>query len=607
MCLLRSRSKAAALARRRRCDRSVCALRAAEEPAEFKSQEQSSSLSEAEAMFKEAFEAEAERIQLLSNQLEDALVGKLQQDGDDTGVKIVIETATPLSPLEPGGKATWKEAYQASKTKAEQLEAKLKKTQGLGVPAAAPPPPPPPAETAQTTTSTPTSTQSNNSGSPFPFLGGVGPIDQQAVLKIEELAQNTIEDENLLRTIAQPILGQKPPEEMTTSLPPASRVRETVGNDMFAIRESIEFSRVYVFKGSISAGAEPGTVLDTLQRRLAESSIGSNSELFLSKTKEEGRSLLVVMLKEDLPSSEFAWWQWILVAFCLLATLLSVNATTFSVATMTLSELQSMDAGNVMNIASKTIPTAISVFSTVASMEAARRAAAAKYNVDLTPPFFMPVWPFPSVGCLGAITRRLSLAPNQEASVVISAAAGMAGLIVSTAILCAGIAMGPDPDKIVNLNFQMVPLLLKLILKPFLGQTTLTDQPDAFADPVSLAFPANGVLIGGIIGLIVTALNLLPIGRLDGGNLIKTVLGGRVGGLVGFGALFLCLFGSSGPSEAGLLYVTFLFYALVFQSGSELPPRDGVSELDEGVKLLALLLVIIGALLSIPGSLFPFI
>jgi len=264
-----------------------------------------------------------------------------------------------------------------------------------------------------------------------------------------------------------------------------------------------------------------------------------------------------------------------------------------------------MDLDQVTKIALKTVPTAAAIFATVAAQEAARRATAAKYDVELTPPFFIPVWPFPSVGCLGAVTRRLGTVPNEEASVAMSAASGLAGYAVSIAILLFGLSLGPDPDKIVNLNFQLLPLLLKLVLKPLLGQSSVSDQPDPFLDPISIAFPANPYTIGGIIGLIVVSLNMLPIGRLDGGVLVKSILGGRVGGFVGFGGLLLLLLGSLAPNDAGLIYITFGFFSLVFQSGSESPPRDSVTELDGNLKTLGAMLVILGTALSLPGALLP--
>eukprot|EP00913_Durusdinium_trenchii_P010195 g9557.t1 len=74
-----------------------------------------------------------------------------------------------------------------------------------------------------------------------------------------------------------------------------------------------------------------------------------------------------------------------------------------------------------------------------------------------------------------------------------------------------------DAANSVNVSYQILPVLLRVVLKPFLGQSSVTTQPDPFTDPTILAFPANPLLIGGVAGLIITALSLLPIGRLDGG------------------------------------------------------------------------------------------
>ena len=71
----------------------------------------------------------------------------------------------------------------------------------------------------------------------------------------------------------------------------------------------------------------------------------------------------------------------------------------------------------------------------------------------------------------------------------------------------------------------------------------MTTQPDPFSDPTILAFPANPLLIGGCCGLIITALSLLPIGRLDGGVLARNSLGGLAGPL-GLAAWAILLYGS---------------------------------------------------------------
>mmetsp|Transcript_36562 Transcript_36562/g.101471 ORF Transcript_36562/g.101471 Transcript_36562/m.101471 type:complete len:721 (-) Transcript_36562:140-2302(-) len=566
---------------------------------------------EAERMFREAYEAEAERAQLLKQQLETALMAKLQADGGEgSGMRITVESnAAPLSPEEPGGRSTWREAYEAVKARAASLEEKLKKASGMGTAAAVPPPPAAPAATvaapAEPVAADPKpAAGSGFNASPFDFIDA-DERDPQGFQKLEDLAQNTIEDEAAVRLIAVPILGRRRDGDRAAVLPPAGSVREILGSDQFSIAETVEFGRVYVLKGTVAKGVAPGNALEELRNRLADRGYGESTEVFLQKSMKENESVLFLMLKEDLPQNEFAWWQWVLCVVLLLATIGSVNITTFSVVTVSQMQMSALDLDTVVKIAGKTVPTAVAIFATVAAQEVARRVAAAKYDVELTPPFFIPVWPFPSVGCLGAISRRLGTVPNEEASVVMSVAAGLAGYAVSFAVLLYGLSMGPDADKLVNLNFQLLPLVLKLALKPLLGPSSVSDQPDPFADPISIAFPANALTIGGIIGLIVVSLNLLPIGRLDGGTLVKSIVGGRTGSLLGFGGLGLLLLGSLAPNDAGLIYITFAFFALVFQSGSESPPRDSVTDLDGSLKFLGLSLVVLGSILAVPGAVLP--
>lgn len=566
-------------------------------------------LSDAELMFQQAYEAEAERGRLLQKQVEDALTEKLKDDGDSTGMRISVEGAGPMSPTEPGGRATWREAYDAAKARTNKLEEQLKKARGMGAATASAEAPPvldeqPVKDVSETASSgTPSSSSSNFNAGPFEFAVE-SKSDPQGFKKIEDLAQSTIEDEATLRLIAVPVLGRRR-EGTVESLPPLSQVREVISTDQFVTSEVVEFERVFVFKGAVARSMTPEQSLEALRQNLAAKGWMDKAEVFLQRAKTEGNSVLIVMLKEDLPKNEFAWWQWVLCLIALVATLLSVNVTTFSVTAMSQQQLNSMDIQQASVMLGKTLPTAVSIFATVAAQEVARRIAAAKYEVELTPPFFIPVWPFPSVGCFGAVSRRLGTVPNEEASLAMSTAAGVAGLAVSLGIFLFGLSMGPDPDKVVNLNYQLLPLAFKVLLKPLLGTATVSDQPDPFADPINIAFPANATEIGGIIGLVVVALNLLPIGRLDGGAIIKSIFGSRVGSVAGFLALGLLLLGSAAPNEAGLLCITFGFYSLIFQNGSETPPRDALSQPDDGLKVLGIFLLVFGALFSLPGALLP--
>jgi len=253
----------------------------------------------------------------------------------------------------------------------------------------------------------------------------------------------------------------------------------------------------------------------------------------------------------------------------------------------------------------KVIPIAFCILATVAAQETARRAVASKYGVELSPPFLIPALPLGSVGCMGVVSRRLGTAPNRESEVNMSLAAPIAGFAGSVALILAGLTLGPETDNsMVNLNYQVLPVLLRFILKPFLGQSSVTTQPDPFADPTILAFPANPLLIGGTCGLIVTALSLLPIGRLDGGVLARNALGSAAGPL-GLAAWGLLLYGSFGPDDAGALYFAFAFTALIWQGGAEAPPKEAINEVTPGQQILSIILVLAGLALALPGYGFP--
>lgn len=422
--------------------------------------------------------------------------------------------------------------------------------------------------------------------------------DVEGFKKLELLADNTIAEEAALRLIAVPVLGRDASKELT-SLPPLTQVRETLGSDQFVVSDVVAFERVYVLKGALAAGAQPGPALEAMRGRLA----GTGTELFLQKSKREGELVVFVMLLEDVSQDEVAWWQWGIAVISLLATAVSVNITTFNVTTLTEAQTQSMAPEQMMDIAIKTIPTAAAIFSVIAAQEVARRVAAGSYGVELTPPYFVPVWPFPSVGAFGAVSRRLTTVPNEEASIGMSLASSLTGLALSLLIILVGFSLGSD--GVVNLNYQLLPVVLKAVLRPFLGAASMTDTPDPFLDPVTVAFPSNAVLVGGVVGLIIAGLNLLPLGRLDGGVIVKSVFGGSTGNLFSYLVLGLLLFGSTAPTEAGLLCTTFGFYAIIFQNGSENPPRDGVTEVDGSIKVLSMLLVVFGLALTIPGSFFP--
>lgn len=554
---------------------------------------------EVEVMFREAFEAEMERASLLQMQVEAAVQEKLQVEGNELGVKISFDGAGPLSPEQPGGKATWREAFEAAKAWTTSLEGQLKKARATAAPVPTPPPlevgalPGALASDPSPTSSTSTMREERTS---------TDDVDSEEVLfnKLEELSKNSVDDEALLRFIAVPILGRSNDPKLT-QMPPVSQITALISGE-FTPFECMEFDRVLVYKGLISQDKPPAATVEALQRRFSEGPYAGLLEGFLAEGKD-GRILFLVMLKEDLPKKELAWWQNLLCAGLLVWTLLSVNFNTVGVSSFTNAQLDAMTAERLAELLTATIPTAISVLTVVASQELARRTVAAREKVELAPPFLVPVWPLPSIGCLGAISRSLSTIPNRNVAVQMSAAAGIAGFLTSLLILIVGLLQPAEDGTFMNLNYQLLPTVLKVVLKPILGSTPLSTQADPFSDPVNVAFPANAYTIGAVSGLLITALNMLPIGRLDGGTLLKAALGNNEAEKFVIASGVMLILGSGlSPlnSEQGLMYVSFGVYALLLQSGFENPPADGITKLDPSLRTIALVLVVLGFLFTIP-------
>jgi membrane-associated protease RseP (regulator of RpoE activity) len=141
------------------------------------------------------------------------------------------------------------------------------------------------------------------------------------------------------------------------------------------------------------------------------------------------------------------------------------------------------------------------------------------YRVDATLPFFIPAPIINSlVGTLGALIRIRGPIPHRRALFDIGIAGPLAGFFVCLPVLWLGMA-----------ELQLVPgepapggLLLG---EPLLFQWALLGLRGAIPDGIT---PVLGPLgLAAWFGLLVTALNMIPVGQLDGGHVTYALLPGR--------------------------------------------------------------------------------
>jgi len=141
------------------------------------------------------------------------------------------------------------------------------------------------------------------------------------------------------------------------------------------------------------------------------------------------------------------------------------------------------------------------------------------YDVDASLPFFLPVPPPFLTGTLGAFIRIRQPIPSKRMLFDIGIAGPIAGFLVAVPALFIGVAMShvvripPNTGGMVELG---EPLLFKLATWMWWGT-----QPDGYS------LNMHPIAFAAWFGLLATALNLFPIGQLDGGHISYAVLGPR--------------------------------------------------------------------------------
>ena len=140
------------------------------------------------------------------------------------------------------------------------------------------------------------------------------------------------------------------------------------------------------------------------------------------------------------------------------------------------------------------------------------------YDVDASLPFFLPAPPPFLTGTLGAVIRIREPFPSKRALFDIGIAGPIAGFVVVVPALFLGMALSHVarvPASFVGEELGE-PLLFKLASRLFFGTI-----------PEGYSVNLHPMAFGAWFGMLATALNLFPIGQLDGGHISYSVLGRR--------------------------------------------------------------------------------
>jgi membrane-associated protease RseP (regulator of RpoE activity) len=206
------------------------------------------------------------------------------------------------------------------------------------------------------------------------------------------------------------------------------------------------------------------------------------------------------------------------------------------------------------------------------------------YNVDVSLPFFLPAPPPVLSGTLGAFIRIRERIPSKVALFDIGLAGPIAGFVVAVPTLFLGLALSTIervPDDFAGLELGE-PLLFKLA-----SWLTWGDLPDG------MSINMHPMAFASWFGLLATALNLFPMGQLDGGHVTYAVLGRR-SSLVTLGTVVAAI-GLTFVSASWWVWTGLMVLMLVLMGPNHPPTLDDETPLDR----TRLLLAIFGAVMLI--------
>lgn len=223
------------------------------------------------------------------------------------------------------------------------------------------------------------------------------------------------------------------------------------------------------------------------------------------------------------------------------------------------------------------LPYSLSLLFVLLSHEMGHYIAARVHKVDTTYPFFIPLPAFFGIsifGTLGAVIKIRQKVPSKEALFDIGAAGPISGFIASLMILIAGFVWLPGKEFLytVHPDYATMTELPKGGLT-FGGSLAYDLIAHVFAPTGAFVPPMNEMyhyplLCVGWFGLLVTAMNLIPVGQLDGGHISFCMFGRKYHLIAQIALVLLTVLGLSGllpliGVEWNYGWAGWLFWAIV--------------------------------------------
>jgi membrane-associated protease RseP (regulator of RpoE activity) len=342
------------------------------------------------------------------------------------------------------------------------------------------------------------------------------------------------------------------------------------GIDTFFATETIPYQNGVIFKGNLRG--EPEQSHQHLSALLAER-LTNRYRLFLVDGME-GKPVVVVLPSANDPQPSSIG----LKIFALILALVTVG-TSLEAAGLMLG----FDFSAAPDRIGEVWPLAAGILVILAVHELGHWILARRYQVRLSPPFLIPTW---QIGSFGALTRFESILPNRTILFDIAFAGPAAAGLLALGMLLTGLVIS-HPGSLFQVPTELFQssILVGTLARLILGEALQNALVDV-----------HPLVVLGWLGLVITAINVMPAGQLDGGRVVQAIYGRKTAGRTTVATLIIL-------GLAALVNPLSLYWAvliLFLQRDLERPALNEISEPDDARAALGLLILFLMAATLLP-------
>jgi len=301
---------------------------------------------------------------------------------------------------------------------------------------------------------------------------------------------------------------QEPEEKLIAKIQPEEikKMQGIFGIDTFYATEIIPYQQGLVFRGNMRGEAD--AVYAHLSKSLSDR-FGDKYELFLLPSQDLKPVVMILPNKTELSGETTP--QKVLVGVLVVSTLLTCLTLGAQLANIDLNTHPEQFLGG--------LPFGLGIGSILLVREVGWRWMGKHHGVKLGLPFCLPS---SQLGAFGAFSRIQSSLANRQVLFDLAIAPAIGSGLVSLIFLVIGLFLSGHHDG----NLQIPSQIFQAsVLVGILGKLTLGNA--LHIDLIEI----HPLVVLGWLGLVITALNLLPAGQLDGGRIIQAMYGRRTAGV----------------------------------------------------------------------------